>query len=213
MVRQYLEPSVRVCLRHQRWLVDTHCVGRTTFLDVQVDLGGLPEVMAAHRRLVRLSRRVPLFSRALEVARAVVVSWWDAHWPVEEVWRQRRERIVQCAPDGPWQFLVRDIVTYPETVTVAAVLGSVYWQHRVLEDAGGHRPRTLGAAPSVLGELARRLQRPWLPGQLSAQTAGPLYAWLIACVRSEGGRGSAAVGMWAVSPAHRPRSLARQARP
>ncbi|MFJ7201121.1 MULTISPECIES: helicase associated domain-containing protein [unclassified Streptomyces] len=209
VVRRYASPPARVCLRHQRWLADTHCVDRATLLDVQVSLEGLPEVLAAHRRLMRLGRRMPLFSRALEVAQAVVVSWWDAHWPIEEAWSHRRERIAQCAPDGPWQILARDIVTYPETVTVAAVLASAYWQRRVFEGTDGHRPRTLGAAPSLLAELARRLQRPWLPEQISDQAAGPLYAWLIACVRSEGGRGSAAAGMWAVHPAHRPRSLAQ----
>ncbi|MEU6578297.1 helicase associated domain-containing protein [Streptomyces sp. NPDC046805] len=187
-------------------------MGRTTLLDVQVNLEGLPEVTAAHRRLMRLGRRMPSFSRALEVAQAVVVSWWEARWPIEDAWPHRRERITQCAPDVPWQVLARDIVTYPETVTVAAVLGSVYWQRRVFEDTDGHRPRTLGAVPSLLAELARRLQRPWLPDQISAQTSGPLYAWLIACVRDQSGRSSAAAEMWDVHPVHRPRAIGHQPR-
>ncbi|MFJ5105207.1 hypothetical protein [Streptomyces sp. NPDC088554] len=82
--RLYLKPHTRICPRHRRWMLGTHWVDGAPAGTEQIDLTGLPEMLAAHRRHLQLLRHRPDAARAFEVAHAVLVSWWAQQWPEEE---------------------------------------------------------------------------------------------------------------------------------
>ncbi|MFD7924032.1 TniQ family protein [Streptomyces sp. NPDC059740] len=99
-----------VCTRHGRWTE----VEQGQF---QVRLEGLPEVVEAHVRRVRLERRTGLYARALLAdAQQVAVYWWQCRqmaW--RGVWRARQEAL---GVDRSALWAV-PLVVYPETVVVA----------------------------------------------------------------------------------------------
>ncbi|MFD5134426.1 hypothetical protein [Streptomyces olindensis] len=104
-------------------MLGTHWIDGAPADTEQVDLAGLAEVVAAHRRHLDLLRHRPDAVRAFEVAHAVVVSWWAQQWPDEEQWPHRvRQLTPQGADPGWWRLLARDAVTYPETVALTSVL-------------------------------------------------------------------------------------------
>ncbi|MET9526980.1 helicase associated domain-containing protein [Streptomyces coeruleorubidus] len=106
-----------------------------------------------------------------------------------------------------WRILARDLVTYPETVTLATLLASPAWQLRVAAD-GGHLPYRLADVPCVPSELGHRFRRPWLTERLAACTHGPLFAWTYQCIRTKDGSGDDEQRLWQVPLALRPRPLA-----
>ncbi|MCL6737413.1 helicase associated domain-containing protein [Streptomyces neyagawaensis] len=208
--RVYLQPHTRICLRHRRWMLGTHWIDGAPADTEQVDLAGLPEIVAAHRRHLDLLRHRPDTVRAFEVAHAVVVSWWAQQWPEEEQWPRR---VGQLLPQGAdpvwWRLLARDAVTYPETVALTSVLTDERTRQRLLADTGGHLPHTLAHVPGLVGELARVTGRPWLPERIASTSAGPLLLWAQHCVRAAA---DAAVAdrLWTLHMAHRPRPIARE---
>ncbi|AYL40466.1 hypothetical protein CNQ36_34375 (plasmid) [Streptomyces fungicidicus] len=103
-----------------------------------------------------------------------------------------------------WRVAARDAVTYPEAVTLAATLADAGVQQQLLDEAGRHQPHSLADVPRLVGELARRLERPWIAGRLAAITTGPLNTWVRACVRSQAGHRPKTQSMWRISPPHRP---------
>ena len=209
VARLYLPPHRRVCARHQQWLLcTTH--GSDGDGPAQLGLRDVPEVASAQRRHGRLLQCVPQFAEAFAVAEAVVTAWWGEQWPEEETWPRRTRLMVgdegETADGWRWRLLTRDAVTYPEAVTLAAMLADPVWQRQVAADAQRHLPHSLADVPTLLAELARRLHRPWLPEQVAGATAGPLNAWVRSCFRAHNG-GRAAALSWRVAPAHRPRPV------
>ncbi|WP_330346714.1 Helicase associated domain protein [Streptomyces sp. NBC_00582] len=203
--RRYLTPGERVCARHQYWLL---FLPGTSGLPVP--LGRCPEVVDAQRRHVRLLRHCPAGAQAFEVARAVTGSWWDQPWPNEEhLWPARLDATRPVGADpGWWKTAARDLITYPETVAVAQVVASPYWQQQTIAQARGHLPYRLGELPQLLAELAGQLGRPWLAHHLATVTHGPLFTWAHSCVHTRAVAAPAAQKtLWAVHSAHRPRTL------
>ncbi|CAL9327345.1 hypothetical protein SUDANB51_08153 (plasmid) [Streptomyces sp. enrichment culture] len=208
--RVYLQPHMRICPRHRRWMLGTHWIDGAPADTEQVDLAGLAEVVAAHRRHLDLLRHRPDAVRAFEVAHAVVVSWWAQQWPDEEQWPHRvRQLTPQGADPGWWRLLARDAVTCPETVALTSVLTGERTRQRLLADTGGHLPHTLAHVPGLVGELARVTRRPWLTERIASTSAGPLLLWAQHCVRAAA---DAAVAdrLWTLHMAHRPRPIARE---
>ena len=209
--RVYLPAHQRVCHAHQRWIPP---IGNAAGLDwraAQLDLAALAQVSAANRRHRHLLARSPVGAQAFTVAQAVVRFWWEQHWSEEHVWPSRAQLMRGDGRDpGWWEILTREAVTYPETVTVAGLLADASWQQRVITQAGGHPPHSLGDAPHLLAELSVRLERPWLAVRLSSQATGPLYSWLVACVRGWDGSAYTPVSRWRVPAAYRPRPLAEE---
>ncbi|WP_239487014.1 helicase associated domain-containing protein [Streptomyces durocortorensis] len=208
--RLYLKPHTRICPRHRRWMLGTHWIDGAPAETEQVDLAGLPQMVAAHRRHLDLLRHRPDAARAFEVAHAVIVSWWAQQWPEEEQWPHRvRQLTPQGADPGWWRLLARDVVTYPETVALASVLTDERTRQRLLADTGGHLPHTLAHVPGLVGELARVTGRPWLVERIASTSAGPLLLWAQHCVRADA---STAVTdrLWTLHMAHRPRPIARE---
>ncbi|MEV8311907.1 Helicase associated domain protein [Streptomyces flavidovirens] len=208
--RLYLQPHTRICPRHRRWMLGTHWVDGAPAGTEQVDLTGLPEMFVAHRRHLELMRHAPKADQAFEVAHAVIVSWWAQQWPEEEQWPNRAGQTAPPGADpGWWRLLVRDAVTYPETVALASVLTDERIRQRLLADTGGHLPHTLAHTPALVAQLARVTNRPWLPDQIASTSAGPLLVWVQHCVRADS---DAAVAdrLWTLHMAHRPRPIARE---
>ncbi|MBW1600254.1 hypothetical protein HPT28_25120 [Streptomyces sp. JJ38] len=202
--RVYLAAHQRVCPRHRCWLMGVPGIeGRV------VRLAGCPEVVQAQADHRRLMRRSPVAASAFQVAEAVTAWWWAQVWPEERLWAMRLEAAMPAGEDPQrWRILARDLVTYPETVALAALLASRVWRLRVAADGGGHLPYRLADVPCVPSELGHRLRRPWLAERLAACTHGPLFAWTYQCVRTKGGSGDDEQRLWQVPLALRPRPLA-----
>lgn len=212
----------RLCVRHGRWLLDAGEGHPWEFADV----GGLGrELDGAQRRFGRLVRARAgagvgvVGGEVFALARAVVCGWWEREefWARERVWGPRLEQVVAatCRRDpGPagwgerqWRLLVRDVVVFPEVVTVAAALS----------DPAVRELAARGAAPALVrrpgGEgfvavLGARLGRDWLGDVEQPDQAGPLSMWVQAVAREQ--RRPAGMlpppgrGMWWVRSAHRP---------
>jgi hypothetical protein len=194
--RLYLQPHTRICPRHRRWMLGTHWIDGAPAGTEQIDLAGLPELLAAHRQHRDLLRHRPDAAKAFEVAHAVVVSWWAQQWPEEEQWPRRALQLAAPGADPDWwRLLARDAVTYPETVALTSVLTGERTRQRLLADTGQHLPHTLA--------------RPWLPERIASTSAGPLLLWVQHCVRAATGA-AAADRLWTLHMAHRPRPIARE---
>ncbi|MFI5635378.1 Helicase associated domain protein [Streptomyces sp. NPDC051664] len=208
--RLYLKPHTRICPRHRRWMLGTHWVDGAPAGTEQIDLTGLPEMLTAHRQHLKLLRHAPKATEAFEIAHAVVVSWWAQRWPEEKRWPDRAGQTVPQGADPQWwRLLVRDAVTYPETVALASVLVDERFRRRLLAESSGHLPHTLADTPALIRELARITNRGWLPEKIASTSAGPLLVWVHHCVRSPAGA-DAADRLWTLHMAHRPRPIARE---
>ncbi|MFD7232113.1 helicase associated domain-containing protein [Streptomyces sp. NPDC059881] len=206
--RRYLQPPGRVCVKHQCWMLETPVVDGATAGPGQLDLRYAPQIGAAQRRHVRLLRRYPHAAEAFTVAQAILAAWWDEPWPEEILWPDRL-RLMTAGNDLAWRAAARDAVTYPEAVTLTAALIDPGVQQQLLDDTGQHQPHALADVPGFVDELARRLERPWIAGRLSAVTTGPLNAWVRACVRTRAGHKPKTQSMWRVSPPHRPAPISQ----
>jgi len=208
--RLYTEAHQHVCARHATWLSAATGDDRPApAASGRLSLIGLPRVVRAGERHARLLRRREDIADAFPVAQAVTATWWDAHRPQESVWPRRLRRLAAANPgNAPARDLARDVITYPETVALAALLASRFWQQRILDDIGNHRPHTPADTPAFTRELASRLGRPWLVSALAEVDTGPLNAWIRACWRSRAGERTGRARMWRVPPAYRVRKTA-----
>lgn len=202
--RLYLGPEQRVCLPHRRWLMQIPgTVGRV------VDLAGSGQVLEARHHHVRLLRRSARAADAFAVAQAVTASWWWQTWPREHVWPARLRSLDSDGLDqDAWQVVARELVTYPETVALAALLAGDDFRRRLVAEAQGHVPFRLADLPTLLTAVAGCMRRPWYMEQLAQETSGPLFAWAYQCVRAQGGTNAEGQEMWMVAPAHRQHPLA-----
>lgn len=205
--RRYLAPHDRICTTHQCWRLEAPLTGGTTTGPGELDLRNTPRIVAAQHRHVRLLRRYPHTADAFTTAQAVLASWWNEPWPEETAWPERLRQMTHG--DAAWRDAARDAVTYPEAVTLTAFLADPRVQRQLLAGAGAHQPHALTDVPGFAGELARRLQRPWLADRLGALTTGPLNAWIRACIRTRAGHKPKTRSMWHVSPPHRPEPVSR----
>jgi Helicase associated domain len=205
--RRYLLPHSRVCATHQCWMLETPAADGTSTGPGQLDLRNTPHMVAAQRRHIRLLRRYPHTAEAFTTAQAILASWWGAPWPEETVWPERLRQMTHG--DAAWRDAARDAVSYPEAVALTAFLADPRVQEQLLADAGTHQPHALADVPRFVGELARRLERPWLAGHLGALTTGPLNTWVRACIRTRAGHKPKTRSMWHIPPPHRPAPISR----
>lgn len=104
-----------VCLAHRRWLNNRREPGTAA-----ISLGGLPEVVEAHRQRLLLERRLGAGGRALFAdAYAIVSLWWNVRALNAPVWRERRLALGRAGHDG---LRVAPLVFYPEAVCMAQAL-------------------------------------------------------------------------------------------
>ncbi|MFF7534459.1 hypothetical protein ACFZB2_35920 [Streptomyces bobili] len=123
------------------------------------------------------------------LARAVVCGWWEREefWARERVWRPRPEQVVAATcrrypgPAGwgerQWRLLVRDVVVFPEVVTVAAALSDPAVRELAVGGAAPALVRRPGGERFVAA-LGARLGRDWLKDVELADQAGPLSVWV-----------------------------------
>ncbi|MFC1414152.1 helicase associated domain-containing protein [Streptacidiphilus sp. N1-12] len=208
-VRCYLPAHGRICQRHRSWMLGTHRVDGTFLPIEQVDLTRVPQIPHAQRRHLRLVRQTPdTAAAAFTLAQAVVTSWWAQQWPQETQWPQRTALLTPHsgagadADPGWWRILLREAVTYPETVALAAELINTQ-RRQSAAGTRGHVPLRLADAPDLLAALAQATGRPWLPQAIASEHAGPLYTWLRASCRPQ----DLGEELWKVRGAHSPRAL------
>lgn len=112
----------QVCARHGQWLDDGRRAGRGF-----VDLGPLPQVLAAHRERIVLQRRLGPLGRALFAdAFHIAAYWWTRRESTPRVWGVRA-RAVRIAPTD-----VRGAALsfYPEAVALTRALAQAELAHR-----------------------------------------------------------------------------------
>jgi hypothetical protein len=212
---------LRLCVRHGRWLLD---VGEGHPVEF-VDAGDLAvELVRAQRHWGRVARAGTAMgaapSEVFGLARAVVCGWWERKefWEREAMWGPRLEQVVaatrQWCPDPAgwgvqqWQLLVRDVVVFPEVVSVAAALVDPRTHQLAAEVGSGGLVRGGGGGERLAAALGARLGRVWL-GELEADArGGPLASWAQAVVRerrrpAESPPRQGRYGLWWVHSAHR----------
>jgi hypothetical protein len=102
----------QVCVRHGQWLQGANGAQHISLL-------GLPEIVEAHRRRMRLEQRVGPYARAL-LADALQVAgfWWQCRQMGSDTVWARRERALGMVR----QPRALPLVIYPEAVTVAEAM-------------------------------------------------------------------------------------------
>ncbi|MFJ2607955.1 hypothetical protein ACIO13_23715 [Streptomyces sp. NPDC087425] len=187
-----------VCRRHRRWLL-AH-PGRAASIALET----LPEVLAAHRRHTALARSRSDAADVVAFAAAVVWSWQVQGWSSEAVWQDRVRRLAAATESLPVAVVPHPLVSYPETIAVARLLGAPQWQQRLRERATAEGP--VAAAGLLLGEISRQAGRPWLADWLIACTrtrprtavqSDPLTRWLHLLTTAAG---TVNDGLWTVHP-------------
>jgi hypothetical protein len=176
-----------VCRRHRRWLL-AHPGGPAS-----IPLETLPEVLTAHRHHSALARVRPDAADVVALAAAVVWSWQVQGWRSETVWQDRVRRLAAAMGSVPAAVVPHALVSYPETITVARLLGAPRWQQRLRETSVAEGA---GAATELLlGEISRQADRPWLADWLIAYTrtrprtavqTDPLERWLHQVTAADG---------------------------
>jgi hypothetical protein len=104
--------SWQVCVRHGQWLHGSAGAQHISLL-------GLPEIVEAHRRRIRLEQRVGPYARAL-LADALQVAgfWWQCRQMGSDTVWAARERVLGMVR----QPRALPLVIYPEAVTVAEAM-------------------------------------------------------------------------------------------
>ncbi|GAB2884996.1 DNA-binding protein [Streptomyces mayteni] len=221
-VVRYAQRWERLCGRHGRWGLDADADHGLEHLDVR----SVPEVVAARRRWVGVTRRATRAGvgpeRVFGLAYAVVCRWWEQalEWEPERIWPARLHAVAggDATAGGRfwwWRVVARDAVIFPEVGAVADALLDPEMSERVWRDSGAGRPRPLltdGAFGRALGE---RVGRPWLGPLGAIDYGGPLIAWMGSVIRRR--RGVAGVpgfadDPWWVKREHRPVAMATQLR-
>ncbi|MFI1200376.1 hypothetical protein ACH4VR_13120 [Streptomyces sp. NPDC020883] len=168
-----------VCQRHRRWLL-TH-----PRRPASIPLETLPEVLTAHRRHAALVWARPDAADVVALAAAVVWSWQVQGWRSETVWQDRVRRLAAVTGCRPTAVVPHALVSYPETIAVARLLGAACWQQRLRGTAAAEG--TFAATELLLREISHQAARPWLADWLIAYTrakpraavqADPLDRWL-----------------------------------
>ncbi|NUS10547.1 MAG: hypothetical protein HOY69_03915 [Streptomyces sp.] len=111
--------SPALCGRHQQAAADPR---HTAPLTIHL----LPELTRAHRRHQRAARH-PAFTAALPWAATITTRWYDHHQHLHTRWQARLTRLTTTNPHtrkGPASpaLTCRTLITYPETLTLAATL-------------------------------------------------------------------------------------------
>jgi hypothetical protein len=152
-------PHRLVCPRHQQAAPDPR-------LTATIRTWAAPELTAAHRRHQRLLRH-PRAATVWATARAITTRWYDHQQHLTHRWHTRLTRLIADSPhlattsSASPALLAPDLVTYPETVTLARTLAALPNRpHHDTDDA--------------LSLIAHRLGLPRLP--LNAND--PLRAFL-----------------------------------
>lgn len=178
-----------ICRRHRRWLL-AH-PGKPA----SISLESLPEVLTAHRHHAALARARPDAADVVALAAAIVWSWQAQGWKSEKVWQDRVHRLAAITRSVPAAVVPHALVSYPETIAVARLLGAPRWQQQLRETA---------ATELLLQEISRRADRPWLADWLIACTrtrprtaaqTDPLERWLRRLTAADGTEGD---GLWTV---------------
>lgn len=185
-----------VCRRHRRWLL-AH-PGRAASIPLET----LPEVLTAHRHRSALARARPDAADVVALAAAVVWSWQVQGWRSETVWQDRVRRLAAVTGSMPAAVVPHALVSYPETIAVARLIGAPRWQQRLRETAAAQGARA--AMELLLEEISRRAGRPWLADWLIACTrtrprtaaqTNPLDRWLHLLTAADGTESN---GLWTV---------------
>ncbi|MGP3974468.1 DNA-binding protein [Streptomyces sp. 8N114] len=189
---RYLPRCRRVCVRHGRWLLDADADHPLEHLD----LGSVPEVLAAQRRWPGVARRAVRAGvepeQVFTVAHAVVARWWERalEWEQEEVWPRRLHHLVGGSMGGElawWRIVSRDAAIFPEVVTVAGALLEPAMAELAWRASGGMRPRARGDDDPFCRRLGERVGRDWLGPLVAADYGSPLSDWTGAVVRARRG--------------------------
>ncbi|MFE1957755.1 hypothetical protein [Streptomyces sp. NPDC059479] len=139
------------------------------------------------------------------LAAAVVWSWQVQGWRSEPVWQDRVRRLAAVTESVPTAVVPHALVSYPETIAVARLLGAPRWQQRLRETAAVEGADA--ATELLLGEISRRAGRPWLADWLTACTrtrprtaaqADPLNGWLRQLTAADG---TGSDGLWTLQRA------------
>jgi len=159
--------DLRACRRHRRWLG-----GLTDPVGDQHDLTALPEVAAAQRRHHHLVRRCGATpARAAIGAAATIIDGWNDRG----VFTDRQQRCTDSwlistrgvsGSGWPAEQRLRAMLSYPDVVTLAALLAEPHWSANASAD---RRPDRL----QFELEVARRLDLP----HVGAAVGDPLVSW------------------------------------
>lgn len=141
-------PHRLMCPRHHQAAPDPRL---TTTIRTQ----SVPELTTAHRRHQRLLRH-PRAATVWANARAITTRWYDHQQHLTHRWHTRLTRLIADSPrlattsSASPTLLARDLVTYPETITLARTLATLpNPPHHDTDDA--------------LSLIAHRLELPRLP--------------------------------------------------
>ncbi|MER7001394.1 TniQ family protein [Streptomyces sp. NPDC000410] len=113
-------PYRMVCPRHQQAAPDPR-------LTSTVHTWATPELVAAHHAHQRLLRN-PRAATAWTTARAITTRWYDHQQHLTHRWHTRLNQLYKSNPhlattgSASPALLTRDLVTYPETITLARTL-------------------------------------------------------------------------------------------
>ncbi|MHC5906810.1 TniQ family protein [Streptomyces sp. S6] len=151
-----------VCRRHRRWLL-AHPGSPAS-----IPLESLPEVLTAHRRHAALVRARPDAADVVALAAAVVWSWQVQGWRSETVWQDRVRRLAAATGCTPAAVAPHALVSYPETISVARLLGAPRWQQQLRQTAAAEG--AAAATELLLREISHQADRPWLADWLIAYT-------------------------------------------
>ncbi|WP_413755110.1 hypothetical protein [Streptomyces sp. MMBL 11-3] len=120
--------------------------------------------------------------------------WWEQTygWEQETIWPQRPHQVAggNAGDDlERWRTVGRDVVVFPEVVTVADALLEPGMAQLTWVDSGAGRPRALPADGMFSHRLGERLDRDWLGPLAAADHGGPLIAWMGGIIRLRRGAG------------------------
>ncbi|MFF2813819.1 TniQ family protein [Streptomyces sp. NPDC058000] len=116
-----------VCWRHQQAAPDPR-------LTSTLRTGAVPELATAHHSHQRLQRH-PRGASAWMAAHAITTRWYDHQQHLTHRWHHRLHQLTAGNPqlrragNASAVLLARDLVTYPETVTLARTLATLPHQH------------------------------------------------------------------------------------
>ncbi|MEU5019247.1 TniQ family protein [Streptomyces angustmyceticus] len=202
---RYVPRWQRVCVRHGRWLLSADADQPLEHLD----LGSVPEVVAAQRRWPGVARRAGRAGvepeQAFQLAHAVVARWWEQalYWEQEEVWPYRLHQLAGGSVGdelAKWRIVGRDAAIFPEVVAVAGALLEPAMAELAWRASGGLRPRARDTGDAFCRRLGERVGRAWLGPLLAADTGSPLSDFTGAVVRAR--RGEAGPPGWREDPWH-----------
>ncbi|WP_346093969.1 DNA-binding protein [Streptomyces olivaceiscleroticus] len=193
-VMRYAPRQERVCVRHERWLLDADADQPLEHLDLR----DAWEVVAAQRRWAGVVRRAVRAGaepeRVFALAHAAVARWWGQAlcWERETIWPRRLHQVAGGDAGGElerWRIVGRDAVIFPEVVAVAETLLDPAMAELVWHDSGAGRPRALPSDEAFCRRLGARVGREWLGPLAATDYGGPLTSWMGSVIRIRRGAG------------------------